>query len=248
LNVTILGAGALGSILAAHLDRAGHDVLLVARGARAGQLVERGVVVRGMSEFEQQVRIVENPSDLTKTGTLILTVKTYDVEAALQSLKHLDVDIALGLQNGVLKDQQIADVFGEERTLGAIADFSGEVLPDGSVHFTRNEGFYIGELPRGASGRVESLVQQLNDAGIVSIASHDILSLEWSKLVGWLGLTAASVLSRLHTHHVLQSPELAGLQVSVVREASQLASRRGVTSSRTKCPRSRTWNAAGASK
>jgi 2-dehydropantoate 2-reductase len=192
-------------------------------------LAEQGVVVRGESEFGQEVRIAEKPSELTTTGTFILTVKTYDVEAALAACKHLDVETALGVQNGVLKDKQIAGVFGAERTIGAIADFSGEVLPDGSVHFTRNEGFYFGELPHGTSRRVESLVQSLNDAGVVSFASDDILSLEWSKLAGWLGLTAVSVLSRLHTHHVLQSPKLASLQVSIVREAAQLASRLGVT-------------------
>jgi 2-dehydropantoate 2-reductase len=229
MDFTILGAGALGSILAAHLSRAGHDVSLVARGQRARLLAEHGVVIRGVSEFRQHVRIVEEPSELTTTGTLILTVKAYDVEAALAAFKHLEVDVALGVQNGVLKDQQIADVFGAEGTLGAIADFSGEVLPAGSVHFTRNEGFYIGELPCGNSERVELLVRALNDAEIVSIASDDILSLEWSKLAGWLGLTAVSVLSRLHTHQVLQSPELAGLQVAIVREAGQVASRLGVT-------------------
>jgi 2-dehydropantoate 2-reductase len=228
LDLTVLGAGALGSILAAHLTRAGHDVSLVARGQRAKVLVEKGVVVKGVSEFRQGVRIVEEASELTNTGTLILTVKAYDVGLALGAFKHLDLETALGVENGVLKDQQIAGVFGAERTLGAIADFSGEVLPDGTVHFTRNEGFYIGELPHGTSRRVDSLVQALNDAGIVSTASDDILSLEWSKLAGWLGLTAVSVLSRLHTHHVLQSPELASLQVSIVREASQLASRLGV--------------------
>jgi 2-dehydropantoate 2-reductase len=229
VNFTILGAGALGSILAAHLARAGHDVSLVARGQRAQLLTEQGVVVRGESEFRQEVRIVAQPSDLRQTEVLILTVKTYDVDAALAAFKHLDVEMALGVENGVLKDKQIAGVFGPERTLGAIADFSGEVLPDGMVHFTRNEGFYTGELPQGTSRRIDSLVQALNDAGIFTIPSDDILSLEWSKLAGWLGLTAVSVLSRLHTHQVLQSPELAGLQVSIVREASQLASRMGVT-------------------
>jgi 2-dehydropantoate 2-reductase len=229
MNFTILGAGALGSILAAHLARAGHNVSLVARGKRARLLAEQGVVVRGESEFRQEVRIVEEPSELVTTGALILAVKTYDVDTALAAFKHLDVDVALGVQNGVLKDQQISDVFGAERTLGAIADFSGEVLPEGTVRFTRNEGFYIGELPNGTSGRLESLVQSLNEADVVSFASEDILSLEWSKLAGWLGLTAVSVLSRLHTHHVLQSPELASLQVSIVREASQLALRLGVT-------------------
>ncbi|MCI0802680.1 MAG: NAD-binding protein, partial [Chloroflexi bacterium] len=38
MKVAVLGAGALGSILAGHLARAGEDVTLIARGDRAGYL------------------------------------------------------------------------------------------------------------------------------------------------------------------------------------------------------------------
>src|SRR6185312_17549394 len=39
----ILGAGALGSILGAHLARAGHSVVMLARGRRAQQIQSEGL-------------------------------------------------------------------------------------------------------------------------------------------------------------------------------------------------------------
>jgi ketopantoate reductase len=39
MKIVILGAGALGSVLAAHLARAGQDVSLIARGERPYSLI-----------------------------------------------------------------------------------------------------------------------------------------------------------------------------------------------------------------
>ena len=40
MRFVVLGAGALGTVIAAYLARAGEDVALIARGARAKQLAK----------------------------------------------------------------------------------------------------------------------------------------------------------------------------------------------------------------
>src|SRR6202042_1859751 len=57
----ILGAGAMGSIVGAHLTRAGHEVAMLARGARAQQLRERGITISGLSDFTTAVTTVSDP-------------------------------------------------------------------------------------------------------------------------------------------------------------------------------------------
>ena len=57
----------------------------------------------------------------------------------------------LSIQNGVLKNEQLAQTFGWDKVLGAMAAFSAEVLPTGTVRFTVNQGLYLGELPEGTS-------------------------------------------------------------------------------------------------
>ena len=47
MNFVIVGAGALGSIYAAHLARAGHEVSLIARGERAAALARHGIGIVG---------------------------------------------------------------------------------------------------------------------------------------------------------------------------------------------------------
>jgi 2-dehydropantoate 2-reductase len=223
MRIVILGAGALGSIIGAHLQRSGVDVVLVARGERARFLAENGVQIKGLEDFSIHVPVVSRPEDAPDAEVLLVTVKTYDTEAALAGLGHVKFGAVASLQNGVLKDEQLADVFGAEATIGAIADFSGELNADESVLFTRNVGLHFGELPSGVSPRVVSLVDSLEKAGIRAFASDEIRTLEWSKYVPWMGLIALSVLSRQMTHRMLQDLDLAALQVTLAREAASLA-------------------------
>ncbi len=223
MKTVVLGAGALGSILAAHLARAGQDVALIARGPRAKLLAERGVTVRGLAEFTVEVPIVERAGELDACDVFVMTAKTYDTETALEGVRDLKADMAMSVQNGVVKDDHLASVFGWEHTAGCIANFSGEVSEDGAVHFTRNEGLYFGELPEGTSARTEGFAKILNDAGIKTIASDRIRSVEWSKYATWMGLTAVAVLSRLYTHLVYQDDGLDILQTELTREAVALA-------------------------
>src|SRR5262245_47880568 len=151
MKIVILGAGAIGTVLGAHLARAGEDVTLIARGKRAAYLKEHGATITGLADFTVPVNVITDPSQVHSADVLIVTVKTYDMASALPSVAHLRVASVLSLQNGVLKNEQLAETFGREKVLGAMTFIGAEVLPTGIVRFTANQGFYLGELPEGTS-------------------------------------------------------------------------------------------------
>src|SRR5262249_34348777 len=157
------------------------------------------------------VRVVTDPSQLHDADVLMVTVKTYDMEPALQSVKHLAVGSVLSIQNGVLKDEQSAQTFGWDKVLGAMAMFGGEVLPTGTVRFTGNQGFYLGELPEGTSARVQTLGDLFNRVGIVAQVTPSIQVLEWSKYVAFVSWMAPAVLTRLETYKFLQEAQTASI-------------------------------------
>ena len=64
MHIVILGAGALGTVLGAHLARAGEDVTLIARGQRAAYLQEHGATITGLVDFTVPVRVVTDPSQV----------------------------------------------------------------------------------------------------------------------------------------------------------------------------------------
>lgn len=224
----ILGAGAIGSILAAHLARAGHSVVVLARGDRARTVEREGLRIKGLSDFSVPVQVITDPSRLQAADTLIVATKTPGTEAALARLRHVQVGAALSIQNGVLKDELLAQTFGAAQVLGALADTSGELLQSGEVLFTRNVNLPLGELAGGISERARRIAAVIDGAGVRSSAVANILSLEWSKFTVWLGLVCMAVTTRSASWRYLSDADCAQVLVRLVREVAQVAQAKGI--------------------
>lgn len=223
MRFAILGAGALGSILGAHLSRAGHEVTMLARGERARVLQRQGLVLNGLSDIKARAVVIDDPRRLRETDTLIIATKAIDTAKSLEPLKDLKLETAFSVQNGVMKNELLARVFGFSRTLGAMADFSGELLANGEVKFTRNVALHIGEEKGGLSPRVENLVKVIDDAGVRCIAAPDIRTREWSKFCGWIAQFPLAVLTRQITWKYLMDERSATVIARIVRESAALA-------------------------
>jgi 2-dehydropantoate 2-reductase len=228
VEFAILGAGALGSILGAHLSRAGRDVVLLARGRRAEQIVADGVRVEGLADLSVRVPVLTDPRQLHGAEALIVATKAISTAEALEPLRSSDIGAAFSIQNGVLKDDLLAAAFGPQAVLGALANFSGELLPSGAVTFTRNNGLCLGEPSGAVSDRVRRIVDAIEAAGIRATATNNIVGHEWTKFAAWAGLIALSVTTRRLTWEYLANPGAALVLVRLVREVAQLAAARGV--------------------
>ena len=228
MRVVCLGAGALGSILAGHLARAGEDVTLIARGDRADYLRRNGITITGIAEFNTPCSITTDPGELSDADVLIVAVKTYQMEQALSSVAHVKFGSVLSVQNGVKANEQFAEVFGLGNTLGSTAFFSGETLPNGHVRFTVNSGFQIGELPEGLSDRVQEIATMLQHSGINSEGIGNILTYQWSKFVMWAGATPVSLLTRLQSYRFMLDPDNALIFARIMREVGGIAASHGI--------------------
>lgn len=219
----VLGAGSIGSIIGAHLARAGHSVVMLARGRRAEQIREQGLKITGLSAFSVPVETLSEPARLSSAGTLIVATKTPGTSEALAALKHVQVDAAFSIQNGTLKNELLAAAFGEGRVLGSLADTSGELLANGEVVFTRNVNIMLGEISGQMTQRAQRIAGALDAAGVRSTATPRIQSLEWSKFSAWVGFVALAVTTRASTWRYLIDPGSALVMVRLVREMGQLA-------------------------
>jgi 2-dehydropantoate 2-reductase len=223
MKFAILGAGALGTILGAHLSRAGHEVVMLARGERARILQRQGLVLNGLSDIKARPVVIDDPRKLLETGTLIIATKAIDSAKNLDTLRHLNLDNAFSVQNGVLKNELLSGVFGFSRVLGAMADFSGELLANGEVKFTRNVCLHLGEEKGGMSTRAQELATIIDSAGVRCVAASNIRTREWSKFTGWIAQFPLAVLTRQITWKFLMDEQSATVIVRIVREAAALA-------------------------
>jgi 2-dehydropantoate 2-reductase len=184
--------------------------------------------IRGLTDFSIPVPTLQDPSQLAGADVLIVAIKTPGTAAALAPLQNADIDAAFSIQNGLWKNEQLARTFGESRVLGALANTSGELRESGEVLFTRNMNLFVGELTGGLSERASRIARQIDASGVRSSAVDDILSREWTKFVGWVGLMSMSVTMRASTGLYLSDPDCARVLVQLVREMATLAQAKGV--------------------
>lgn len=218
----------MGTIVGAHLARAGHSVAMIVRERRARQIESDGLRVRGLIEFSTPVATITNPSHLRHADVLIVTPKALDTAAALEPLRCAEIGAALSVQNGVMKNEILAAAFPQAHVLGALANFSGELLASGEVLFTRNNNLMLGDLEAPLSARARKLAAVIDAAGVRSVAVPNIRSQEWSKFAAWVGLVAVSVTTRSVTWKYLIDPGTALVIVRMLREVGALATASGV--------------------
>ncbi|GAB2858924.1 2-dehydropantoate 2-reductase N-terminal domain-containing protein [Streptomyces deserti] len=89
MRYIIIGAGAVGGVVGGRLAQAGHEVVLVARGAHHDALREHGLRLRvPEGELTYRLPTVDGPAalgELRPDDVLVLAVKTQDTEAALRA-------------------------------------------------------------------------------------------------------------------------------------------------------------------
>jgi 2-dehydropantoate 2-reductase len=167
--------------------------------------------------------VITDPTHLGGANVLIVAMKTPGTAAALEPLRKADIGVAFSIQNGLWKNEVLAQVFGTQRVLGSLANTSGELLPSGAVLFTRNVNLFVGELAGGDSARAQRIAATLDASGVRATAIPDMLAREWTKFVGWVALMTLSVTTRAVTWRYLSDEHSALVIVQLVREVAQLA-------------------------
>lgn len=150
MKLLVYGAGVLGSLFAARMYEAGHDVSLLARGERLTALRRHGVqLAEGDSPAVRRISVpvVEHPDG----GYDLITVfvRTHQVDAVLESLARVEGDV-LFLHNWAAGAQPLGAVIGHERVLlgfpTAAGTMDGDVVRYRKISFmTRRVAMPIGE-------------------------------------------------------------------------------------------------------
>jgi 2-dehydropantoate 2-reductase len=218
----------MGSILGAHLARAGHRVALLASGRRAEQVRREGLRIAGLAELSVPIHVIDDPAQLREAHVLIVATKAIGTAESLKPLTGAKIGYAFSVQNGVLNNDLLAAAFGPEHVLGALANMSGELLPSGEVLFTRNVSLQIGALTGGVPETVRALAATIDASGVRSAAVPNIAAQEWSKFAAWAGMAGVAITTRVVTWKYLVDPDAALVLVRLIREVRQLAARAGV--------------------
>ncbi|MGA8207565.1 MAG: amidase family protein [Candidatus Dormiibacterota bacterium] len=215
--MTIIGAGAIGGTIGAHLIRAGNDVVLCdADKAHVDAINRDGLVIEGPVEnFTVSARAI-TPEELPNTlEHVAIAVKSHHTGVAAEVLRQrLDRQgYLVSFQNGFTADT-LAGVVGWERLIVGFVNFGADVVAPGRILQGNVGAFRVGE-PRG--GVITERVQLLAETLPYAEATENIMGYLWAKEAYGAMLYAGAV-SDLSIADSLEDPRWQPLMLAIARE------------------------------
>jgi 2-dehydropantoate 2-reductase len=216
VHLTIIGAGAIGGTIGAHLIRAGHDVLFCdADPDHVAALNRDGLTIEGpVANFTVPASAVLPTGLPDRLDRVAIAVKSHHTTAAAQPLRdRLAPDgYLVSFQNGLTADT-LASVVGADRLLVSFVNFGADVLGPGRIMQGNVGTFRVGE----PDGRITDRLTELVAALPYAEATDNIMGYLWGKEAYGAMLYAGAV-SDLSIADSLEQPRWRPLMLAVARE------------------------------
>lgn len=234
MKIAIVGIGAMGSLFAYFLCRAGYNPWLLDKCQETVDTIRKdGLKVEGVTGAHHISfsKITTRPEEIGIVDLLIIFVKAYDTEEAVRGAVSLmgDRTLVLTLQNGLNNLGKIAGVTGKNRTIGGITAHGATQLSHSHILHAGIGETLIGSLKGEEITELGKIKKVLDSSGIQTSITDDIEGIIWGKLVINAAINPLTALTQLKNGEIIEHSELLDVQLRVVEEACAVARVKGVT-------------------
>lgn len=181
MQIAIVGTGAIGSVFAYHLAKAGHAVTVVARGARLAQLQrDEAIVLVGGARAAVTVRAALDPT--VAYDLALVTVLAPQVDAVLPALRASAARTVMFMFNTFEPLDPLREAVGADRAAFGFPGGVFSLLREGMIQKQVNPGTTVDDA---------SWAKVFSDAGIPTVVERDMHA--------WLRSHAAMVVPLMAT-------------------------------------------------
>ena len=197
-RVVIVGAGAVGGYIGAHMTKGGHDVTMIDPWPEHVETIRsKGFDISGMTPqeaFTQKMKAIHlcEVQELAKQKPVdiaILSVKSYDtVWAARMIAQYLAPEGFVVSAQNCLNEERIASVVGWDRTVGCMVgnNYAVDLYEKGRIRRTMPKtgqiaSLQVGEVHGRITPRITGLVEMLQSVDKAATTTN-LWGVRWSKL------------------------------------------------------------------
>jgi len=232
MRVCVVGAGAVGSLFAAHLAQVEEVEVWAYDVSRAHvEAINRnGLRLTGEADLVGRVRATSDPAELPPCEFGILATKSMFTRQAIGQTAHAFADGAVAsVQNGVGNEEVIAEHV--QRVIRGTTFPAGHLVEPGVVHMDTRGDTWLGPFePRPASmEEVSRLAGAITAGGMNTVALEDARGAQWTKLIFNAATNPIGALTRLTHGRVCELPETRRLVSQLVAEGRAVADALGIT-------------------
>ena len=251
MNITVIGAGAIGGHIAAKLAAAGESVKVVARGEHLKAIRERGLTLK--ENGEEIVARVEATDRIAEAGgadLIVLGVKAHQlapIAAEVASIVAPTTTI-MTTQNGIpwwyffkhggryegvrLESVDPGGVIAShlpiDAVVAAIIYQAAEIESPGIIRHVEGHRLPLAEIDGAKTERIAALSELFTNAGFKSPALSDVRSEIWMKLWGNLTFNPVSALSHATLEDICRFAPTRALAAAMMREAQTVGEAFGI--------------------
>jgi 2-dehydropantoate 2-reductase len=196
MKIAIVGTGAMGSVYAGLLGKAGHEVWTIDTWQEhMDAIAGAGLAVSGASGsfVVDNLHVGRVPADAGSCDLWLIATKAADVDpvaAAIAPLLRPD-SVVMAFQNGLGAGERVARRIPEEHIVIGIAEGFGSSVPEpGHVHHEGMRLIRIGEMSGGLTERVQRIERAWHEAGFNVRAFADVTLMIWEKFLCNVTLSA----------------------------------------------------------
>ncbi len=234
MKIVVIGAGALGGLVGAHLTEAGEEVALVEiNQARVRLLNETGLFISEGSKGERCVRVraVASVAELEPADLVFISVKSYQTETAVNdSLPVIGPQTyVLSMQNGIGNTDVMAGILGPERVLSGITYHSIQHTGPNRLRYRPGiKPIQIAPQDGDITPAIEAVGEVFRGAGLATEVVEQIDDVIWQKLLHNAVVNPVSALTGLTCRDLLDDDDLQQFMRELCMEIVAVMRARGI--------------------
>jgi 2-dehydropantoate 2-reductase len=251
MNITVIGAGAIGGHIAAKLAAAGESVSVVARGEHLKAIRARGLVLKeGGEEIVAPVKATDRIDETGRPDLVVLGVKAHQLAPIAPGVASIlrPETMLLTTQNGMpwwyffkqggpyeghrLESVDPGGIIARnlpvDAVIAGIIYEAAEIESPGVIRHVKGNRLPLAEIDGSKSARVASLAGLFSRAGFKSPVLGDVRTEIWMKLWGNLTFNPISALSRATLEDICRFPPTRKLAAAMMREAQTVGEAFGI--------------------
>lgn len=248
MHICVVGAGAIGGLLAARFAGSGHEVTVIARGENHEVIRQRGIQIieaDGSKTVSENVQSSDQFKLSVAPDILVIALKAHQILSVVSDLPNLwnSDTIIVPVQNGIPwwyfykeggaydgirlrsldPDGILESTIPSNQIVGSIAFPAAIKSAPGVITHIEGDRMPVGEPDGSKSNRAIVLADILSEAGFRSRVLTDIRSHIWLKAWGNLAFNPISALTRSTLREICHLPGTRSLSSSMMEEAHSIA-------------------------
>ncbi len=227
MKIAILGAGAMGCLLASYLCEQ-NEVWLIDSWQDQIDIIARSGLRRecdGKQTLHHPLATHE-PEAAADCDTVLVLVKSHQTGWAAEQAKSLRAGLVITLQNGIGNADILAQSLGKQRVSQGVTSLGATLLGPGIVRHAGMGSTVFANTSDYAA--LNALVQCFNACGLPAELSNSLDSVLWGKLIVNVGINALTALLRVPNGRLAEIPEARVILEQAVAEAVAVAAAQGI--------------------